>query len=125
MSASKNRKSLTLPSQKYEVVQDGYSKAQRLNLFRYDGAPLNPMYLAYKPPQMLPTQTLNPTAASGGEGAKQTGKAKRDLEIGDDFADAPLNKHTLVRRREAVDANKWWWFGVGLTGVGSMLYYCF
>ncbi|KAG8531656.1 uncharacterized protein KY384_003287 [Bacidia gigantensis] len=80
---------------------------------------------AYKPPQMLPTQTLNPTSSSGGAGAKETGKGKRDLEVNDHYADEPLNKHVLVKRKQPLDANKWWWFGVGLTGVGSFLYYCF
>lgn len=85
---------------------------------------MNPMYLAYKPPQMLPTQTLNPTAASSTGGAQSTGKAKRDLE-GDHYAEEPLNKHVLVKRREPINADKWWWIGVGMTGIGGMAYYYF
>ena len=122
--------------QKYEVVVDSYSKAQRLNLYRFDGAPLNPMYLAYKPPQMLPTQTLNPTSEPTGA-AQETGKAKRDLFWGTDgleggeedeenhYAQEPLNKHALVKRGNEIDANKWWWIGVGLTGIGGAAWYMF
>ncbi|KAL9131593.1 MAG: hypothetical protein Q9175_006720 [Cornicularia normoerica] len=97
----------------YEVVVDDYSKAQRLNLFAFDGSPLNPMYLAYKPPEMLPTQTLNPTATASGAAATttSTGKIKRNLEDMNDFIE-PLNKNVLRKRREYVNADKWWWMGV-------------
>ena len=108
--------------QKYEVKIDGYSKAQRLNLYRFDGAPLNPMYLAYKPPQMLPTQTLNPTATSEGQ-SKATGKAKRDVLEDDIFKDAPLNKHVLAKRNDPINADKWWWIGVGMTAFGGVAYW--
>lgn len=108
----------------YEVVVDGYSKAQRLNLFASDGSPLNPMYLAYNPPEMLPTQTLNPTASASGAGATSTGKAKRTLEDMDSFVE-PLNKSVLRKRREPVNADKWWWMGVGMTALGGIGYYCF
>ena len=83
------------------------------------------MYLAYKPPQMLPTQTLNPTSSSDGQ-AKSTGKAKRDtVDQGDHFAEEPLNKNVLVKRREPINADKWWWIGAGMTGLGGMAYYLF
>ena len=99
---------------------------------------MNPMYLAYKPPQMLPTQTLNPTAEKTG-GAKATGKAKRDLFWGEQgleggeeedrenshYADGPLNRHVLIKRGGEIDAEKWWWIGVGLTGIGGAAWYLF
>lgn len=114
---------LTL-QQDYEVVVDEYSKSQRLNLFSFDGSPLNPMYLAYKPPEMLPTQTLNPTATASGTGATSTGKAKRGLGNANLFEE-PLNKNVLGQRRESVSADKWWWIGVGMTALGGVGYYCF
>lgn len=116
--------SLTYCPQKYEVLTDPYSQSQRLNLYKFDGAPLNPMYLAYQPPQMLPTETLNPTATSTGSGqSKSTGKAKRDVGS-DEFAEA-MNKHVLIKRKEPFNADKWWWIGVGMTGLGGVAYYCF
>ena len=111
-------------SQDYQVVTDEYSKALRLNLFGFDGAPMNPMYLAYKPPQMLPTQTLNPTASSTDAPAKSSGQAKRDYEGLEGFAE-PLNKDILIKRREPINADRWWWIGVGITGLGGVAYYCF
>ncbi|KAM0801742.1 chaperone for protein-folding within the ER, fungal-domain-containing protein [Usnea florida] len=87
----------------YQVLEDGYSKAQRLNLFAFDGSPLNPMYLAYKPPEMLPTQTLNPTTTAVGAAATSTGK----------------------KRKEPVNADNWWWIGVGMTALGGIGYYYF
>lgn len=103
---------------------DSYSKAQRLNLFAFDGSPLNPMYLAYRPPEMLPTMTLNPTVSASGAGATSTGKAKRSLENMDGFVE-PLNKKILEKHREPGNANKLWWMGVGMTALGSIGYYCF
>ena len=113
-------------AKKYEVKIDEYSKAQRLNLYRFDGAPLNPMYLAYKPPQMLPTQTLNPTATSDASQAQSTGRTKRDLfGEGDHYVGAPLNRNVLVKRREPINADKWWWIGAGITGLGGVAYLVF
>ncbi|KAL6717171.1 Reversal of tor2 lethality [Lecanora helva] len=113
----------------YQVLTDPYSKALRLNLFGFDGAPLNPMYLAYKPPQMLPTQTLNPTATdSGGGAAKSTGKVKRSVEGLESFFEEPLDREALIKRREPIqqiNADKWWWIGVTMTGLGGLVYYCF
>jgi len=82
------------------------------------------MYLAYKPPQMLPTQTLNPTRSATDGAAKSTGKAKRSVEVLGGFAE-PLNKKVTSKRKELIDADKWWWIGVGLTGLGGVVYYCF
>ena len=120
----------------YQVLTDAYSKAQRLNLFAFDGAPLNPMYLAYQPPQMLPTQTLNPTSsATGGGQASSTGSSKLkkrfhggDEHIVDDSFNAPLSRNALVKRRPKaaqIDADKWWWIGVGMTALGGIGYFCF
>jgi hypothetical protein len=82
------------------------------------------MYLAYKPPQMLPTQTLNPTSSATAAGAKSTGKAKRSLEdLG--VSPEPMNKNVLIKRKEPINADRWWWIGVGMTALGGVTYYCF
>lgn len=82
------------------------------------------MYLAYKPPQMLPTQTLNPTSSATNGVAKSSGKAKRGLEGLEGFGE-PLNENVLSKRKEPINADKWWWIGVGMTGLGGVAYYCF
>lgn len=43
---------------------DDYHGCDKLTLYEFDGSPMQPMYIAYKPPVMLPTQVLNPTAAA-------------------------------------------------------------
>ncbi|KAK5059880.1 hypothetical protein LTR84_009763 [Exophiala bonariae] len=105
---------------RYEVITDPFHNVPRLNLFRFDGAPLQPMYLVYSPPQMLPTQTLNPTATATGA------KAKRTLDGGDGGSQhpiiEPLNKNALVDPVKPHNADTWWWAGVGLTALGTVMY---
>lgn len=94
---------------------------QRLNLFQYDGAPLNPMWLAYSPtPQMLPTKTLNPTQATGA--AAPTNKAKRNLG----GTSEPLNWNVPRKQQPFLyeNANFLWWTAVGITAVGGASYLC-
>ncbi|KAF2035120.1 hypothetical protein EK21DRAFT_96901 [Setomelanomma holmii] len=98
----------------YTVAMDGYRKTvQRLDLYGQDGAPLMPLYLAYSPPKMLPTTTLNPLVT---ETAK-AGKVKR--------GDMPLSYGTQLNRNTKVMADQWWWFGVFLTASGGVLYLFF
>jgi hypothetical protein len=102
----------------------------RLNLYRFDGAPMNPMYLAYKPPQMLPTKTMNPTTSAATATAAATGtaggsssssKRKRSLED----MPVPLNRNVIKRRAVPADMEVWWWFSLGLTLLGGIAYFCF
>jgi len=112
--------------QRYSVYVDKYHNVQRLDLYQFNGAPMNAMYLAYSPPQMLPTQTLNPTSSAKATGSAATGtsKAKRSVEGPEEFRE-PLNKDALLPRKEPHNTDKWWWFGIGLTAVGSVGYFCF
>ncbi|KAL8838225.1 MAG: hypothetical protein Q9170_002215 [Blastenia crenularia] len=111
----------------YEVKVNDYDKAMRLNLYGWDGAPLNPMYLAYKPPQMLPTQTLNPTSASPtGSRPSSTGKSKRSLAGDEDgLVQEALDRNTLLKRQGTGKADRLWWLGVGITALGGVGYFCF
>ncbi len=109
--------------QSYQVMTDPFHNVPRLNLFKFDGSPMQPMYLMYSPPQMLPTQTLNPTA---GAGASATGKAraKRDGEQAIlQPVDNDLPKNILDKLpKEFYNADRWWWAGVGLTALGTVMY---
>jgi len=80
---------------------------KRLNLYKHDGAPMNPMYLEFSPPQMLPTTTLHPLSTATGTGVKK-GKLKRKREF------VP---ETLKKAKD-VDADRVWWIGIALTGLG-------
>jgi hypothetical protein len=101
--------------QQYQVQLDAYRvTVKRLDLYQADGAPVMPLYLAYTPPKMLPTTTLNPlvtaTPAAGG-------KSKRDAV-----------HEVLFKRTTAgptVRADNWWWFGVFMTAGGGVLYWFF
>jgi hypothetical protein len=107
--------------QKYQVYKDPYSGVMRLDLYQFDGTPMNPMYIAYTPPLMLPTQTMNPTESAG---ATATGKVKRSLEEGE--LDVPLNKNAKHIKRDT-QSKPWsidmlWWAGVGMIIFGGTAY---
>lgn len=80
---------------------------QRLDLQQASGKILHPMYLAYRPPKMLPTSTLNPMPTGS--------RKKRDL-TGAAF-------HMVVKD-ELVNPNRWWWFGVLMTSLGGVAFFC-
>lgn len=112
---------------KYEVVTDKFSNTQRLNLFAFDGAPINPMYLAYKPPQMLPTHPLNPTSISARE-AEQTSSvpAKRGLEDSKTVQVLMRTEHcSRTVWCSTPNADRLWWFGTGITALGGVGYFFF
>lgn len=102
----------------FDVFTDPYHNVPRLDLYEWDGTPMNPMYLVYSPPQMLPTTTLTPITSNT---ASPTNKAKRDFQ-----PEVPLNwKNKLVENKNVVqriNADRLWWIGLGMTGVGGLLY---
>ncbi|PVH94270.1 hypothetical protein DM02DRAFT_633866 [Periconia macrospinosa] len=98
----------------YEVLKDPYHQISRLNLFKWDGAPMMPLYLAMSPPTMLPTTTLNPTNTPTPSSTKQ----KRS-EFS--FSPSVLSKRSPQQQR----ADRWWWLGVVLTMTGGTLYFVF
>ncbi|KAI9670962.1 MAG: Reversal of tor2 lethality [Alyxoria varia] len=114
---------------KYEQLLDKYNDRERLNLFQWDGTPTNPLWLAYRPPQMLPTSTLNPTSGATGSpsqtGSSSKSKVKRSLGLADagevEEIVKPLN-HKVMDDNTLLNANVWFWLGVSLTGIGSALF---
>ena len=111
---------------KYEVVTDKFSNAQRLNLFAFDGAPLNPIYLAFLPPQMLPTQPLNPTSTSATAAEKTSSiPSKRDIVDGK-IVQMPMKPEDFSRTEWCTpNADRLWWFGAGITALGGVGYFFF
>jgi len=106
---------------KWQVYTDPYTKLTRLDLYKFDGSPMNPMFLAYSPPMMLPTITLNPTATPT---ASATGKVKRSIESIEGLS-LPLNKDAVHIKRtvsNTIDLDLLWWVGVGMTIFGGAAY---
>lgn len=105
----------------YEVIIDGFHNIQRLNLFQFDGSPQQPLYLAYSPPEMLPTQTLNPTSVPSATGKAQ---AKRDEEPQVVLPmEGAMNSNAIVREQgERFHPDQLWWAGVGMVMVGGAMY---
>lgn len=108
----------------YQASTDGFHNVPRLDLFGFDGAPLQPLYLAFKPPQMLPTQTLNPTAAS-----EPTSKVKRDMDRDEHdrwrqkmIKGGSFEHDGLETRPMRWDPERWWWAGFGFLAVGTVMY---
>lgn len=93
----------------FEMVKDEYHGRYRLDLYQFDGAPLAPLYLAYKPPMMLPTITMNPTATQP-EPTSISKRVRRSLEN--------RSKTTAVKRVNS-DFNTLWWVGVSMVLVGG------
>ena len=102
----------------YQVQTDHFHNVPRLNLFKSDGSPMQPMYLMYSPPQMLPTQTLNPTRT----GAQATGKAKVKRDGQELLIGAGKEGFVQQPQSEFYNADRWWWAGVGLTALGAAMY---
>ncbi|KEQ81806.1 ROT1-like protein [Aureobasidium pullulans] len=98
----------------YRVYTDPYHGVARLDLTEFDGKIMQPMYLVYSPPTMLPTQTLNPTLAAG---ATSTSKAKRDVP-----REVPSNFKMGVQS-QVMNPDRWWWMGLTFTGIGGLLYF--
>lgn len=111
----KRRKSFANIEQRYEQLIDPYHNIQRLSLYRFDGSPIPVMYLAYRPPQMVPTNSLHPAAtASAKSGAKE--RLRRALE---QHIEGPEAVGTWI------DTQRLWCFGlgVGTMGIGGVLMY--
>lgn len=102
---------------------------RRLDLYGHDGAKIHPLFLAYSPPQMLPTVTMNPTQAA----PTATGKVKRaEGERKVEQYETPLNvnAHHVKRDQrglgphftERISLNAVWWTGVGMCLFGGAAY---
>ncbi|KAF2094327.1 hypothetical protein NA57DRAFT_19857, partial [Rhizodiscina lignyota] len=112
--------------QRFSVYTDPYHNILRLDLFRFDGSPVMPLYIAYNPPQMLPTSTLNPTSTSSGSQPSSTSSSKFRMKRSLDEWSAAFNKPAMQAKQPGwINPNMLWWFGVGATGVGSVMYFCF
>lgn len=107
----------------YSVYIDPYHGRWRLDLTKSDGSVMQPLYLAYRPPEMLPTITMNPTS-----GAQATAKAKRDT-LGDSLSLGQRVRRGLENRfktnavKQGRDYTVWWYSSAALMGVGAVMFF--
>jgi hypothetical protein len=109
-----------------QVLLDPYNQQWRLNLFEWDGTPVIPMWLAFRPPQMLPTQTLNPTTSYTGVVATSipTSEVRRAIHFG--YEAIPQSEKTTVPvpdKKKSIFLNDelCFWLGIIITLLGSIL----
>lgn len=95
-------------TQEFSVYIDKFNHIKRLDLTKVDGSLLHPMFLAYQPPKMLPTTTLNPTPTGH--------KEKREL--------SSKSGLQLIAREQLIDPDRWWWLGVLMTSLGGVAFFC-
>lgn len=100
----------------YAMYVDPYHGQYRLDLYQFDGSPLPPLYLAYKPPMMLPTITMNPTDASEATPTSASKRIRRSLEN--------RMKTTAVRRPDPY-LPYLWLTGVSCTVIGAVGWFLF
>ncbi len=77
---------------------------------------------------MLPTQTLHPVPAASGVMAIAAGgkKMKRAAGVAERFWEKmmePLNRRVVEQK--TINADRWFWYGLCMMGVGGVLYMSF
>jgi hypothetical protein len=110
----------------YTVAVDPYHGRYKLSLYQWDGTPTQPLYLAYRPPMMLPTETLNPTAtgdaATASASATATSNEKRSLRSLVRRRFENRDRTNAVRKSGFDHQEFWWWGSIGMISLGSVLY---
>jgi len=114
----------------YQVYTDLYTKLTRLDLFQFDGTPVNPLFKAADVPVMVATTTLNPTESGSVTAAASTGTArgtastKRKRDESDSVRSQAMLRENVKRMKWDVwDPDMWWWTGSVFTAVGGVLYF--
>lgn len=122
------------------VVLDDYHGVYKLLLFQFDGSPMQPLYLAYRPPMMLPTETLNPTDSSSNtietnspavaddENDSSSSNQKRD-SISHLVKRSLENKYrtNAVKKpsQSFLMSNEFWYISASVIGLGSFLFFIY
>ncbi|WPK22953.1 hypothetical protein PUMCH_000176 [Australozyma saopauloensis] len=98
----------------YQVMVSPYYGRMMLQIYQFDGSMMQPLYLAYKPPMMLPTNALNPTDKSSETSSSLSKRMKRSLEN--------QYRTNAVRDYSNPLFDLIWWGAVGCLGLGSAVY---
>lgn len=97
----------------FQVYVDPYHGRWTLQIYQFDGSKMQPLYLAYKPPLMLPTTALNPTDKASETATSLPNKVRRSLE----------NQYRTTAKRQVFSESfdKYWWVAVATLGVSSFV----
>ncbi|KAA8646887.1 Reversal of tor2 lethality [Aspergillus tanneri] len=90
----------------FKVSTDAYHNIMRLDLHAFDNSPMHPMYLAFRPPQMLPTKSLDSLSKGKRHVIRDTGSSFRVRDS--------------IKREEIVNPDRWLWLGVFMTALGGI-----
>lgn len=116
-----SRYNQTMTFNSFYVQLDSYHGMYKLQLYQFDKSLLQPLYLAYRPPMMLPTETLNPTTTSS---TQATGNHKRSLR--DTVRRNLENKHRTNAVKSSpkglLNSDVFWYLSVGMIGMGSVAF---
>lgn len=108
----------------FDVQIDDYHGIYKLQLNQWDGSPMQPLYLAYRPAMMLPTVTLNPTVAS--DGAKSTDSANEKRSLRQLVRRSLENKHRTNAVKKIpngmLNSDVFWYLSAGMIGLGSLVF---
>lgn len=99
----------------FQVMISPYHGRYTLQIFQFDGSLMQPLYLAYRPPLMLPTYALNPTDASSKSATSLSRRVKRSLEN--------LYRTNAVRDFSNAHFDRFWWVSVAVLGLGSAAFF--
>lgn len=118
----------------FQVSLNQYHGKYMLQLYQFDGSPMQPLYLAYRPPNMLPTKTLNPTARDdpgvstgvSGEPVSTSTRTNQKRSLRQMIRRSLENKHktNAVRREDIYNIDFYWYLSAGLIGIGSLAFFC-
>lgn len=97
----------------YQVYVHAYHGRYTLQLYQFDGSKMQPLYLAYRPPLMLPTSALNPTDKASETKTSLRRKIKRSLEN--------QYRTTAVKTFSNDKYDYLWWSAVATIGLTSSI----
>lgn len=114
----------------FQVYVDPFHGRWRIDLIKSTGEYMQPLYLAYQPPQMLPTITMNPTATAGASAsASSTDHAKLKREYGLDLSLSERIKRSLENRyktnaikKDSLNYSLWWWSSASMMALGAVMF---
>lgn len=97
---------------KFQVQVSSYHGRYQLQIYQFDGSKMQPLYLTYRPPLMLPTYALNPTDKASETKSSLRRRVKRSLEN--------QYRTTAVKEFSTSKFDFYWYLSVTLLGGATI-----